>query len=306
VHHGRQEVSPAISLLLPTRGRPRLVRRYLDSLVQQTRDLSRIEVILFADDDDASSHDLRDDRISMTRIVGPRRSMGAMNATCLKQARGKVIIPQNDDFVVRTRDWDEEVLHDHASTPDEIYLAYANDMIAGVHMCHIPIVSRTTCDLLGDPFPPQYPGGFIDYHLFDIFKRLGRLGHHRIRYLEHLVIEHMHFRAGKADYDETYAQRGAMDVGEEVFIGLRRMRQISAERLAAKISGRPLPELPEEDVEIPALPRMPTAFFHYARVFLFDEGLPCRWRFNLFKLFNERYLRNRFGWYPKSWKTDSP
>lgn len=40
----------------------------------------------------------------------------------------------------------------------------------------IPILSRETCKVLTHPFPDVYQGGFIDYHIMDIFKRLQVLG----------------------------------------------------------------------------------------------------------------------------------
>ncbi|MCH7651437.1 MAG: hypothetical protein IIA63_09820, partial [Nitrospinae bacterium] len=59
------------------------------------------------------------------------------------------------------------------------------------------IISRT-------PFRVSFFGGFIDYHLMDIFKRLQVLGEDRVVYLKDTVIEHLHYRYGKSEVDATY------------------------------------------------------------------------------------------------------
>ena len=75
-----------ISILLPTRERPHLVRRLFDSLAMRTDSLNDLEVILYLDDDDETSHDISEERFSVIKIIGPRASMGAYN-TGLPQPR---------------------------------------------------------------------------------------------------------------------------------------------------------------------------------------------------------------------------
>jgi len=290
-------MTPKISILLPTRGRPDKAADLFKSIEDCSENLDRMEIILRLDDDDAPSHAL-EPSISHKKIIGPRTSMGALNTECFEQSDGDIIILLNDDMAVRTEQWDKIIRETHESFEDGIYLAYANDMIAGELLCHIPILSRKTCEILERPFPSEYQGGFIDYHLFDIFKRLLHQGKNRVRYLNIVEIEHMHFRVGKSSYDETYSARGQMDVGDEAFTGLRKYRQAACERLLAGIGGNPLPILPEPR-RFDCPPRGAVhAFLRYAGIFLLDAGLPLKWRANLFRLFNERYLRNRFGWYP--------
>jgi len=289
---------PKLSILLPTRGRPDQAQRLFKSIAEHSDNLEQIEIIIRLDDDDTISHTLEPNGIAHKRIIGPRASMGTLNTECYQQSRGDIIVLLNDDMAVRTPGWDQKIRATHARFADEIYLAYANDMIAGELLCHIPILSRKTCETLARPFPHEYQGGFIDYHLFDIFKRLRHLGKDRVVYLSEVEIEHMHFRVGKSSYDATYSARGQMDVGDEAFTGLRKYRQVASERLHSVIENISLPPLP-------ALRRFDSpprgilhALFRYGVIFLLDTGLPLKWRVNLFRVFNERYLRNRFGWYP--------
>src|SRR6185436_8988240 len=98
-----------------------------------------------------------------------------------------------------------------AQFPDGIYFGYGNDLFKGARIGTFPILSRRTCDLLVSPYPEAFRGGLIDYHLFDVFKRLERLGYPRIRYQPELILEHMHYRTGKTPYDATYSRRGRWD-----------------------------------------------------------------------------------------------
>lgn len=49
-------MSPFISILLPTRGRPAQAERLLKSVVEMSADLNRIEIVLYVDRDDTASH----------------------------------------------------------------------------------------------------------------------------------------------------------------------------------------------------------------------------------------------------------
>ena len=92
--------------------------------------------------------------------------------------------------------------------------------------------------MLGRPFPHEYRGAFIDYHLLDIFKRLERNGHQRLVYLEDVVFEHMHYRTGKGDYDEIYRKRRRFG-DDETFLRLRNERSLAAQRLLSAITATP-------------------------------------------------------------------
>ena len=59
---------PRISLLLPTRGRPHLIRRLFDSVAMCTNRLEDLEIILYLDDDDETGQEISDDRFSLLKI----------------------------------------------------------------------------------------------------------------------------------------------------------------------------------------------------------------------------------------------
>jgi len=283
-------------LLLPTRGRPRIAERFLKSVAETTRDLEAVEVILYLDEDDEGSHGLSTEDFRLVRIIGPRCSMGACNSACFARSSGEIVILFNDDVVIRTPGWDERVREVDGGFEDGIYLAYGNDLYKGRRLCSFPILSRKTCELLVDPFPESYQGALIDYHLLDIFKRLEKSGFRRICYLPDVVFEHMHYRAGKAAFDDTYRRRKRFG-DDRVFVGLRHCRTGAANRLQTLIGGGEL------RVSVQACKgdafRLHSSFagviIDLTKAIIVDRGLPLGWRVYLWTWLTGRYVVDRFG-----------
>lgn len=290
--------SELISLILPTRGRPALVKRLFENLLEMSSRIDLVEVILYIDEDDCSSRFLESQHIHVTRIVAPPLSMGGYNMACFEQARGEIIILFNDDIMIRTHGWDERVREIHSEFEDKVYLAYPNDLFKKSKFCTFPIMSRRTCELLVEPYPVAYRRFFLDSHLFDIFKRLQHAGADRIRYCDDLIFEHLHYRTGKAPYDQTYGYglkgRFADDL---TYIDLIGMRSAAASKLTSEIGKGSFvrDEHGADKNEMPASVLCAAGFF--ARKFLFDRELPSRWRFFLWYYFIGRYLAaNGYLW----------
>lgn len=284
--------SISISLLLPTRGRPALVERLFNSISKTVSHFDNIEVILYADEDDTASHGLTSTDFSVTTIIGPAKSMGGYNSACLDKARGDIIILANDDMVVQTKGWDDKIARFDAASEDKIYLAYGNDLLKKKGLCTFPILSRRTCELLVEPYPIAYGGAFIDVHLFDIFKRLQYAGFDRIRYMEDLIFEHLHYRVGKADCDDTYTRRGRF-ADDSTFVAMAGQRRRAAARLLSALQGEPMPSFEpwKDDRDIPN--GLSAAISYFTQQFLLDKQLPLHWRAYLWYWFIGRYLAAR-------------
>lgn len=285
-------IRPFISFLLPTRGRPALVQRLFRSIVETATVLDRIEVVLYIDEDDVDSHSLDSPDFHVAKIIGPISTMGAYNSACLEKARGDVIILANDDMVIKTPGWDNRIIAMNAEFEDQIYLGYANDLFKKSRFCTFPILSRRTCELLVTPYPAVYRRAFIDVHLFDIFKRLQHAGFDRIRYYDDLVFEHLHYRTGKAPYDETYGYgRQGRFSEDSTFIALTAMRSEAANRLISAIREEPIAAA-NNDVALQDI--VPTSIARavrlFSRRFLLDRELPFNWRVFLWYWFIGRYL----------------
>ena len=283
-----------ISLLLPTRGRPQEAVRFFQSVLRCTHHLSQVEVVLYVDEDDLDSHSLNCVGLNIKKIIGPRLTMGGYNMACLERSSGEIIILVNDDVVIQTEGWDDVVRHTDRRFVDRIYLAYCSDLFKGKHTSTFPILSRHTCDILGAPYPLAYHGAFIDTHLLDIFKRVKHAGYDRICYLENVIFEHLHYRVGKASFDETYRNRGRFE-DDAVFLGLWESRK----KKACQIMGAIRAEggaVADQDECAQVKPRNPiSALVVYSKLILLDPNLPWRWRLWLWFWFYGRFLVSQ-GW----------
>jgi hypothetical protein len=282
-----------ISLLLPTRERPQLARRFLQSVAEQSAYPQGVEIILYADEDDVASHGIDYPGLVIRRLIGPRQSMGSYNSDCLAASIGGIVVLVNDDMVIRTHGWDEKLRQLDESVDDKIYLAYGNDMFKKGNLCTFPILSRRTCEVLQEPYHHAYRGAFIDYHLMDIFKRLEHVGYPRIFYMKDVVFEHLHYRTGKAEKDATYTARGRFD-DDMIFPGLTPVRAASVSLLVTAINhvevkAKPLPVC--GPLAKPA--GLWQAFRFFTDRFLRDSGLPLKWRLFLWWWFGARYIASR-------------
>jgi len=283
-----------ISLLVPSRGRPDSLMRMLDSVFSTAEMPDTVDVAVYIDDDDDETLSLDFSRYNVRRIVGPRQSMGTLNAACFKETMGDIIILCNDDVMIRTKGWDTQIRGASARFPDRVYLFYPNDLFKGANLATFPILSRQTCDTIADPFPGEYRGAFIDVHIMDIFKQLKGAGHDRVVYLEDVVFEHMHYRLGKSEMDETYSNRDRF-VDDKTFMALIGARQWAAQRLLALINGADI----DPEVRLNLLRPGAGWFFNLTWGVLFRGTSKPMWRLKLFiwlwLRFFYRHLKALFG-----------
>ena len=123
-------MSPRISVLCPTRGRPGSVFRLADSMAQTAA--GETELVLYADDDapDSVSPAVAS-RPWVTVVTGSRIVMSDMWNRCLDKASADIVMQCADDIVFRTPGWDDQVCAAFAGYPDRIALVYGNDLIHG-------------------------------------------------------------------------------------------------------------------------------------------------------------------------------
>lgn len=284
----------AISLFLPTRGRVTLAQRFLKSVCDTASDLSRIEVILYVDEDDRASHAIDCEALSLIRIIGPEAGMGFYNTCCMQQAGSDLFVLVNDDLVITSQAWDARLLAAVCAYPDGLFLVYPNDGFKGEKLSTFPILSRRCAEVLGDPYPQAYSGAFIDLHLFDVFKRLEYLGENRLCYLPEVLFEHWHYRTGKSEMDDTYRRRKRFEA-DATYLCLSPYRSVAARRLQAAIHHRPLPAYAEEATTACRDSLGPGKLISLIlRYTLHDEGVPLAVRLRRSLWFCARLIAARF------------
>jgi glycosyltransferase involved in cell wall biosynthesis len=190
---------PMLSIIVPTRGRPELLRCFLDSLLHTAARPERVEVVLVVDEDDAETLAFRYDGTAVKQVVAPRGlTMGALNARGYAASTGDRVMLCNDDVIVKTRGWDSRIESVFRSFPDEVVLVHVNDGTYKDSLCVFPCVSRRYAELAGGICPEDYRRYRIDDHIYNVFNLLAHLGEFRIQYLPDVLFEHENYAASVA------------------------------------------------------------------------------------------------------------
>jgi glycosyltransferase involved in cell wall biosynthesis len=189
-----------ISLLLPSRKRPEILRRMIQS-VRNTAD-SDVEIVVRFDDDDESSMKAaqKDGAIVFS---GPRlREMTIYWNECYYVSKGKIICQANDDLTMASKGWDTMLEKAFAEVPDKIMLCHGSDVFGhGSNFGPHAFVHRKWVETLHYFIPPYFSSDFGDAWINELANMIGRR-----RFLP-FNIEHRHFSQGMAEIDENTADR---------------------------------------------------------------------------------------------------
>ena len=227
------ENKPAmISLLCPSRGRPEMFARMLESARKTALWPFQIEVVARLDTDDPTRGDYPVASDDLRYARGERALLSKCWNECAPLATGEILMHCGDDLTFNTNGWDQRVRDAFAAVPDRILFAYGNDLSPnfpqlGTH----GFVHRRWVETVGYFVPPLFSSDWNDVWLTDVAQRIGRA-----QPLEDVVIEHHHYTFGKAERDQTHAEReerGARDKVVELYESTSEERKDDAEKLRA-------------------------------------------------------------------------
>jgi hypothetical protein len=218
-----------ISILCPTRERPKEFERMLRSAQETATHPNRIEVIAYMDlDDPASGHYpyggvtyIRDERILLSE---------AWNR-CYELARGDILMHCGDDIVFRTPGWDVIVRETFAASEDKILLVHGDDCSPNTDaLATHGFLHRRWVETVGYFLPPLFSSDWNDVWLTEVADAIGR------RVKVGIVTEHMHYAFGKAERDRNTnerEERGRRDGVVELFERTGKERRSDAAKLKA-------------------------------------------------------------------------
>lgn len=189
-----------IVLLVPSRGRPGRAAEMAESAIETAAGLDDLRIQLLVDDDDPELEAYQALASELVTVdVGPRVGYtGSLNraAAALWDAPGILILGAfGDDVLFRTPNWDDHV-RAALATPG---MAYGDDLIHGRNHPSAVFMRAELARALGWLALPATKHQWAD----DGWKRLGQAAS-CLRYMEDVVIEHMHPAVGKAEWDDTY------------------------------------------------------------------------------------------------------
>jgi glycosyltransferase involved in cell wall biosynthesis len=170
---------PKISILLPTRKRTAAVIKSIGSLLANAKDTSRIEILVAYDDDDEESREFFSEtwfpfleqcqatsKVFETERFGYLRLYKYVNFLAA-QASGDWIMFWNDDALMLTENWDEEIVNN-----DGYFGLLRMPCVTMNHpFALFPIIPRAWIDLFGVVSPVNH----IDWWIYNVTVPAGQM-----------------------------------------------------------------------------------------------------------------------------------
>lgn len=198
-------------VIVPTRGRPEAVTRLIEAWYA-TRATAHLRFIVNETDERLVDYleilsDPKLPRAFFSWLRAPSDTMvsalnwGAVRATTRCNWDG-IVGFMGDDHLPRTPNWD--LLIEEAFRTTGPAVVYANDLLQGENLPTQVFLPTEFVRRLGRIAPPTLKHLYVDNYWREVGVQSGCL-----RYMSHIVIEHMHPVAGKAEWDDNYRRVNA-------------------------------------------------------------------------------------------------
>lgn len=200
-----------LAVIVPTRGRPANAAR-LAQAFRETHALDAVAVFV-ADWDDPELPGYRklleEDQIPRLVVLdnGTGRGMTrALNYAARRYAElYEAVGFMGDDHMPRTAHWDSRVMEELDSLDPRI--VYGNDLFQGAALPTAVFMQSRMIRALGFMAPEVLQHLYVDNFWKELGERTGGL-----RYLDDVIIEHVHPAAGKTAMDDGYRRVNAPEV----------------------------------------------------------------------------------------------
>ena len=216
-----------ISILTPTRKRPKDMRGLVESCVSNCDYVEDIEFVFYIDEDDTQS--LKEAKklssiADVKYIVGERVVLSKMWNVCYDNARGDIFMHCGDDLRFRTKSWDTAVREKFDSIPDKIAFVFGDDGYwdKGFFGTH-GFLHKKWVETVGYFVPPYFSSDYNDTWLNEVSNIINRH-----EYVD-IYTEHLHYINGKHEKDQTHLDRLVRHEQDDV---QSLYESMSAERLA--------------------------------------------------------------------------
>jgi hypothetical protein len=211
------------SCIMPTRGRPHLLKQCIHSFMSKASRPKLVEFWLAFDIDDKSNNEI-DDYVCRTgynvKYIKVHRTdwfHRDYHNRLLKLCQGKYIIGLNDECEIVQNQWDDILVHEIenfvADKIDRIAYVYINDsthqgnnLFANTGCC-FPIFTREACQAAGCYIPDEVPmwgGDLVVYHIYRSLKEYRVLDIQK----KLQILHHSHHNSTRGEDDQGRRIRG--------------------------------------------------------------------------------------------------
>ena len=196
-----------ISILIPTRERVIKFSRFVDSIIKNTGNLERCEILILIDKDDPEKTkylDLFEDlkkKMDIKIYTENLRTHAIRNNFLAKKSSGEIIFPANDDMIFLTKDWDDlldlEFSKNYENKPFCVWVNSGNKY--PYLFCHFPIINRVWYESLGYVGCELFNFWYLDTWICDLAKRSNQF-----IYSNKIKFKEFNAQANKDELDNTY------------------------------------------------------------------------------------------------------
>lgn len=234
------EIKKEISVLIPSKNRPKGLRNLCDSLFANAENPYRIEVLVYFDFDD--QHLLENLEYfkelnskyqnSSKVIVGPNLILSDYPNKLLKLASSDIFMNLGDDMICKAPNWDTKIITAMDEYTDKITFIHFDDGYWGSKLATHQVLHRNYVECLGYFYPPIFNYGYSDTWMHDVAKEVGRTV-----YIP-MLFEHLHYSFGKSELDQTYKDKLDTNPNEiygDLYRATKYLRDIDIQKLKSYI-----------------------------------------------------------------------
>ena len=184
------------SLVLPTRKRPKDLKRLISSINETADNKYNIEVCIYYDSDDNETilciDELRKEYpIIIKSITQNEKKMNICemwNFAYGSLSSGEIIMLCADDVEFTSKSWDTAIMSEFMKVEDRILLVYGDDNIQSGKLATLPFLHRNWIECVGYWLPPYFAADWCDTWLFEIATKINRY-----KYLPDVKTTHHHY-----------------------------------------------------------------------------------------------------------------
>jgi hypothetical protein len=162
-----------ISVVCPSRGRPQLAKRMIDSLLKNPG--CEVEILLYLNEDDTKLQEYKNLIDNKYYLIGPDRSPGYSWNLLAQQAKYDIIFLMGDDAYNTTDNWGEIVLKTFDLYKDKIVMVVPDiKRISKKEFCPHFLLHKNWIKTLGYFIPPHFHQHYVDSWTREVAKALNR------------------------------------------------------------------------------------------------------------------------------------
>lgn len=197
-------ITDPLSVILPIRKRPDNLKRFFDNVKDTSSGL--VNLIFYIDNDDPQSIEDVTTHAKRTGIqcdmaIGPRIFLSeALNVAAANWKTDYAMIA-GDDVLFKVKNWDRMVVEEIDKFPAKIGIVSSNDGYAPANFLTHFGLHRNWVKVQGYLAPSFFCTDYTDTWYNDIADILG------VKKVLPVLVEHLHYLAGKAQYDDVYRYR---------------------------------------------------------------------------------------------------